>query len=102
MDDFSAYERSRDAGASPKEVYLRGRADGLDEITSIRMIRKVFSLSLVQAKEVTVVADGLADSLEEFQERLIPVVEQALKEAETEDLTNGRQAPAGTRVPAAD
>ena len=39
------------------------RADGLDAITLIRLIRQVFGLSLVEAKEVKVLAEGLAPSL---------------------------------------
>ncbi len=72
----------RDAGLDAKTVYLTGKADRLDPITLIRMIRHVFQLSLVEAKEVKVVADGLANSLEEYQEKLIPGLEAALKEME--------------------
>lgn len=82
IDDFSNYEKMRDAGLDAKTVYLTGKADRLDPITLIRMIRHVFQLSLVEAKEVKVVADGLANSLEEYQEKLIPGLEAALKEME--------------------
>jgi hypothetical protein len=51
-DDFSSYEKMRDAGASPRQVHEVGKADGLDPITLIRLVRSVFSLSLADVKKV--------------------------------------------------
>jgi hypothetical protein len=78
MNDFSKYEQLHAQGANAQQVYLRGKADGLDPITLIRMVRRVYQLSLAEAKEVTVQADGLAATLEEWQEKLLPAIEQAL------------------------
>jgi hypothetical protein len=50
MDDFSRYERMKDAGSSPRQVHEAGKADGLDPITLIRLVRKVFDLSLADVK----------------------------------------------------
>jgi hypothetical protein len=70
-DDFSHYESMRDAGAEPVVVYQSAKLDGFDPVTLIRLLRHVFQLSLVQAKEVTIIGDGLAESLAEYQARLI-------------------------------
>jgi hypothetical protein len=89
VDDFSKYERMRDKGADPKEVYLAAKRDGCDPITLLRLLRRVFSYSLPQAKEVPVCAERLANSLDEYQEKLAPGVEQALSAAEGEQSVNG-------------
>ncbi len=60
MDDFSKYLRMKDQGFPPREVYVAGEHDGLDWITLIRMIRKVFALSLKEAKEISGAADALS------------------------------------------
>jgi hypothetical protein len=78
MNEQSKYRGMVDSGATAKQVYLAAKADGLGQIELIKLIRWLFGLSLVEAKEVTVVADGLASSLSEYQERLIPVF-QALE-----------------------
>ena len=69
-DNFSEYERMRDAGSTAEQVYRAAVRDGIDSITRIRLIRAVFSLSLGQAKEVIVRADGQAESLDQHQERI--------------------------------
>lgn len=51
MDDFSEYEKMRDSGSSPKQVHEAGKADGLDPITLIRLLRKVFNLTYIDAKK---------------------------------------------------
>ena len=51
MDDFTKYETLREKGSNPREVYELARADGLDVISSIRLLRRVFGLSLVDAKK---------------------------------------------------
>jgi hypothetical protein len=59
MDDFDKYIRMRDQGTRPEQVYQTAKADGLDEITLIRLVRKVFNLSLGEAKRVSGVTDLL-------------------------------------------
>ena len=49
MNEYSKYEKMRDAGASPKEVYLAAKNDITDPIEQIRILRRVFGLSLEQA-----------------------------------------------------
>ncbi len=51
MDNFSRYETLRQEGGTPQSIYRLGAAEGLDSITLIRMIRKVFGLSLAETKK---------------------------------------------------
>ncbi|HEV3022111.1 MAG TPA: hypothetical protein VGX76_06575 [Pirellulales bacterium] len=53
MDEFDGYRQSRDRGLTPTELYARAKADGLDPIALIRMLRKVCGMSLAEAKEVS-------------------------------------------------
>ncbi len=64
MDDFRKFESMHAGGADARAIYLAGKADGLDEITLIRLVRKVCGLSLAQAKEVS----GAAAALDAGQE----------------------------------
>lgn len=89
MDDFSKYEALRDAGASPKDVYRIAKADGFDAITLLRLLKKVFALSLPQAKEVTLIAEHTANSLDEFQEKLVSGLEQVFARGEPDRSVNG-------------
>ena len=59
MDDFNKYEELRERGLGPHEVYQVARTDGFDLITSIRLLRKVFGLSLAEAKEASRMLDVL-------------------------------------------
>jgi len=64
MDDFRKYQEMKAGGASPRQVYLVARGDGVDDITLVRLLRKVFDLSLGQVKEVT----GAGEALTKKQE----------------------------------
>jgi hypothetical protein len=75
MDDFSRYQVMRDSGATPREVYLAAKQHRMDEITSIRMLRAIFSLSLIEAKQATI-AEPLADQ----QTKLVPALNGALED----------------------
>jgi hypothetical protein len=50
-DDFIRYEAMRDSGASREVVCRSAIADGHDPVTLIYLLRLVFQLSLVEAKE---------------------------------------------------
>ena len=82
MDEFRKYEQMRDDGAGPGDVYLAAKHDGVAAVALIRLLRSVFDLSLVQAKEVTVIANEQAVSLSAHQEALLPALEGTLIEAE--------------------
>ncbi len=53
MNEFNQYQQWHNRGATPTDLYDRGRADGLDPIAMIRMLRTVCGLSLAQAKQVS-------------------------------------------------
>ncbi|MDY7233035.1 hypothetical protein [Hyalangium rubrum] len=85
MDDFRKYEAMRDNGASPSDVYYHARTDGIDSVSMIRMLRKIFNLSLLEAKEITVgTSSQTTPSLNESQEKLAPALEKALKKYDDE------------------
>ena len=54
MNDFIEYEAMRDQGLSKYAIYSVARANGLDLLNSLRMLRSLFDLDLIGAKEVTV------------------------------------------------
>ena len=70
IDNFTKYDGMRDTGVGPEEVYRVAMQDGIDAITRVRLIRAVYSLSLTQAKEVIVRAEGSASSLDEYQRKI--------------------------------
>jgi hypothetical protein len=81
--DVSKYERMRDSGAGPIEVYHEAQRDGYQTFSElVRILRGVFGLSLVEAKEVTIVARGLADSLDEYQGRIADEISRYVDESE--------------------
>lgn len=77
-EDFYPYVSMYLAGATPREVYLQAQADSLGDISCIRLLRAVFSLSLIEAKEIVVTASGRAKSLLEHQANLAPALWAAL------------------------
>lgn len=79
-DDFSRYEAMKAAGETPESAYRAARADGLDFAAGIRMLRGVFGLSFPEAKEVTLKAEGIADSLDAHQGRIADVLERELED----------------------
>jgi hypothetical protein len=91
--DFRRYGAMRDSGASPEVVCRSAIADGHDPVTLIRLLRWVFQLSLVKAKEVRVRGEGLAGTLAEYQEKLVEplrIALEAISEGETEPGESGR------------
>ena len=78
--DWSKYEAMRDSDASPHDVYRAAVADGFRPFPEcIKMLIDVFGVTLARAKEIYLQADGIAESLDEYQESLAPTLEEALK-----------------------
>lgn len=98
-DDWSKYEAMKAAGSSSHEIYRTGRADGLDSIASIRMLRTLFGFDLMRAKEVALQADGIVESLDAYQESLIPAIEAALQDMEKDDKKMCHAKPPTTAAP---
>jgi hypothetical protein len=49
MSEFAQYEEMRSRGASAHDVYSAAKANGVDAIKMIRLLRQVFGLSLAEA-----------------------------------------------------
>ncbi len=73
-DDFTRYAQIPDAAAA----YRAARADGLKTAACIRMLRDTFDLGLGDAKEVMLVADGVAASRDAHEARFVDDVAAAL------------------------
>jgi hypothetical protein len=73
------YFLMRDAGSSPQDIYLALKADEVGLIESIRILRELFQFSLPEAKEVVVIVEEGVSSLEEHQERLLPIILEAIE-----------------------
>jgi hypothetical protein len=67
---------------SPHDVYREAVAETQDPMAGIRAVRATFGMSVSEAKEVMLQADGKAKSLSEHQVRLAPALEKALQELE--------------------
>jgi hypothetical protein len=65
---------------SPHDLFRQTLAATGDHITAIRAIRERFGLDPRQAKEVMLLAEGIAASLSEHQERIADMLEQGLAE----------------------
>ena len=60
MDEWTKYQRLVDSGVSAHDVYLLAKDDGVDYVACIRLLRQLFDLDLMQAKEITIGARGIA------------------------------------------
>lgn len=87
MDPFDKYAALFGQGQDPQVIYRAAKADGLDGITCIRLLRHICGLSLVEAKRVIVTADERTESLEAYQEKLSPGVKHALQGLEEQSGT---------------
>ncbi|MBI5545312.1 MAG: hypothetical protein HY901_15590 [Deltaproteobacteria bacterium] len=74
------YQTMKDEGASATDIYRATVADGVDPIAQLRIVRELFGLTLVEAKEVSLAAMGCPQSLDEIQGGLAEDLEQALEE----------------------
>lgn len=76
--EFKKYEESKKAGATAEEIWRAAEKDGLGQIARIRMIRSIFGLSAVGAKEVAAAAHG--KSLAAEQGELLTGLQEVLQE----------------------
>ena len=81
-DNFDKYKNQYLEGMSAKETYRVAKKDGLNFSQCIRMLREVYGLSLIEAKEIIVTTDKQVDSLAEYQEKLAPLIESELDKLE--------------------
>lgn len=57
-DEFEKYRRMHASGVSPCELYLAAKAQGLDQISLLRLLRSACNLSLEDAKKVSGAVDA--------------------------------------------
>lgn len=57
-DPISVCTTLKEAGASPQAVYEAAKANGLDRIATIRLLRELFGLTLKEAKDVVALVEG--------------------------------------------
>jgi len=65
---------------TPQKLFLDVLSSTGDRMAAIRSIREKFGLSIEQAKEVMLQAEGISNSLAEHQHKLAPMIEQLAKE----------------------
>ena len=79
--DYDSMQRD---GLSPFTAYERHRQAGRQRLESMAAVKLDFELSLAEAKEVMIIAEGSADSLWDHQEKLAELIEDEL--ANLDDL----------------
>jgi hypothetical protein len=80
--DVSVFVRMREDGLGPDEVVRRAIVMGHGHIECVFIVRKVFELSLREAKEALVVGTGAASTLEEHEARVAADLALYLEEDE--------------------
>ncbi len=85
-DDFGKYESMRAGGTTAEAVYRQSIDDGIDPITRVRLIRAVFALTLGQAKDVIVRAEGEAVSSHDQQQKIADALSGSLPSLTKVDL----------------
>ncbi len=79
MTEFDEYKKMKAAGESPEAVWAAAEEEGVNQIVLFRMIREVFSLSVTEAKAVSVKA-RTGQSLPQHAEGLSEDIERAIAE----------------------
>lgn len=75
--EFGKFEAIRSQGGDALAAYLVAASDGIDQITSIRMLREVFGLSLEEARKVCFLGDT-GETYEEQEGKLLDEFTQIL------------------------
>lgn len=89
---YEKYYKLRDQGIKPKELaqYYRKSAGKYSPIELIKLLRAVYGLSLVDAKEVSVTYEGHYETLSDYQGQFIPVLEKIEHLLESEDYEDNQ------------
>jgi hypothetical protein len=91
--NLEKYKQLQTDGKSAIGVCIAAREDFFDQIKEIKLIREVFGLDLIQAKEVTVQASSYK-SLDRFQETVIlPMVKDFVRLLEIEERLGRKLEP---------
>ena len=74
------FEKLRDSGITAKAASAAAIADGLNFVEIVQMLMRVFNLDFAHAKEAWLQAKGIASSLDEYQDSLVPIIDEALSQ----------------------
>lgn len=86
MITITKYIEMKERGATPEEVVLETRKDGLPLPKQLDFTRKVFNLSLEETKRIYISATTRFKSLEEYQEAILEDMINASKGGTFESL----------------
>jgi hypothetical protein len=81
-DDFLMFQKLKDGGATAQTCLFEAQNSGLNGFAQIRMLRCVFNLSLVEAKEIYTLAGSKVESLNEHQGGLLSPLKTAIETSE--------------------
>ena len=81
------YKILKNEGNSAEAIADLLYEDGIIGIERMSIIKQLFDFDIKQTKETIIHADGLANSLDEYQRRLIPNIIQAFEIFENEETT---------------
>jgi hypothetical protein len=84
-DALDKYKKLAETGNTPEQVYLTAQNDGYNMIDVWCITGSVFRLKLIEVKEVSLRANGIANSLDEHELSLIPHLEKAFRMLEEEE-----------------
>lgn len=77
--DLQQYQRLKNDGFSPVNVYLEAKNAGETELNSLIILRKVFEISSREAKEISIKAydenGSIADNQQKIAEQLKKLVD---------------------------
>jgi ribosomal protein L7/L12 len=76
------YSQMKTDGSTPFVVYVEADKDGVGAVEGIKLIRDLFGLSFVEAKEVMLIATGAATSLDQHMRRVAEGLKHAFNEAD--------------------
>jgi hypothetical protein len=86
MPDVNKYYEMREAGAEAVDVFRSASSDGLKWTEIMEILKEVFGLSTIEAKEAGIIALGIAGSVHEYQGNLADAIEEALSGGDETDM----------------
>ena len=84
---YEIYFKMRDRGVEPEQIahYYHQSNEIYSAMEVMKILKTVYGMTLVDAKEIAITYTGSYKSLDEYQERLYPTVVKALSLLELED-----------------
>lgn len=73
---------------TPQALYVRIKTETGDYIAAIRALRDRYGLGLDEAKEIGLIADGVASSLDQHRTHLLPALLETVDESGRETPTD--------------